>query len=501
MSSVPLDLLILGGGASGTAVLQALAAARRSGTVERLRRITLVERGTLLGPGLPYGEAAAPFHTMGRTQTLRRQKGAQLEQRFQLALQRIHAHGGEVEVRTGVEAEHFVRARDGWTVETDRGPLTATNVILATGHWHVSRLPQLQRAVDWRWDVRRLHAAISDEHDVIVLGMGQSGLDAAVALAERRMHTSRPGRIHLASRLGLLPGVFGHVSPATAVASTRHLAALRALPEVRLGQLVAAVRADTIAVAGGAEALPEWTESTLRSSVDGRDGFALLRQEVALARRSHEERRELPWHPVLWHGLPHFHELFPRLPAEDRLLLAAWWTPIMRHVEAIHLGTATRLLGHLEQGRIELHALGESPVISEDARRISVRGARSAVEADRLVDARGPDPRIPRSDDAFLHSVLESGAAVPGRVPFREDPSLPVPEGWSTEEHAGARWLVTGGLWVDPATFATRTADGSAAPGLFAAGPLTVGQFPFYAGLWATRRAADAIVTRLARDA
>ncbi len=69
---------------------------------------------------------------------------------------------------------------------------------------------------------------------------------------------------------------------------------------------------------------------------------------------------------------------------------------------------------------------------------------------------------------------------------------MALPEGWSVE----GKWLVTGGLWVDPETFALRDREGRS-HGLFALGPLTVGQFPFYAGLWATRRAAGLIVASL----
>lgn len=481
------DLIIVGGGASGTAVLQALAD-RVSVAPPAGLRVALLERSETPGPGLPYGEAAHPLHTMGRTRTLRREKGQQLRARLASALAKLNAAGVEVALRTSTEVQEITRGDRSWSVLADGDVLHAPRVVLATGHWHVERLRHLSRAVDWRWDVRRLHAGIADHEDVVVLGMGQSGLDVAVALGEKRRGVAGAGKIHLASRLGLLPGVFGHIGPKNLHGVTRPLEALLERTSLRATDVFAAVRAGAEAVAGP---LPPFC-------IERRDsaGLELLRRDVAAARDSLEHGTALPWHPVLWHGMELFHELLPRLPAEDRLSLAAEWTQLMRHAEAIHLEAAERILRLSEEGLLDVTALGEDPVPTEDEDAVSVRGALAEVRGHRIVDARGPDPRLGLSDDRLLRSLLEAGELSPARIPFLAPPTRIPPEGWSIESGPSGHWLVTGGLWVDPATFAALTPRGETR-GLYALGPLTLGQFPFYAGLWATRRAAERIIATL----
>lgn len=495
------DLLIIGGGASGTAVLQALAALTPArGRTRRHLRVALVERSTTPGPGLPYGDAADPLHTMGRTATLRHQKGAQLRQRFAAAVARLHDQGVLLTVLTGCEASALHHTMGGWAATTNQGELQAPRAVLATGHWHVHRLEGFARAVDWRWDVRRLHAAIADDEEVIVLGMGQSGLDIALTLAERRTTRRAAGRIHLVSRSGLLPGVFGYIGGTRRNQPTRALEALLDTPAPRLSDVVEATRAGvTGSVTSTDERTPRaWTAEALRASTAGADGVEWLRRDLAAARASLAESKPIPWQPVLWHGLASFHALLPRLCAEDRLTLAANWTALMRHAEAIHAGAAARLLGAIDAGRVLVHATGASSDVGEDSHGVWIRGRDAEVRGHRLVDARGPDPRIGLSDDAVLKRLLDDGTVASGRVRFEGPPAAQrdLPEGWSVEANAHGEWLITGGLWVDPATFEVRTPAGTPT-GLHALGPLTLGQFPFYAGLWGTRRAAELIVAAL----
>lgn len=485
---VEADLIIVGGGASGTAVLQALAAE----PVRAVRRVVLVERTPTFGPGLPYGETANPVHTMGRTPTLRREKGVQLRRRFEAALAKVRAHGLTVELWSETEA---LSLRHGWTVDTSRGAVSAPRVVLGVGHWHVHRLGHLSRAIDWRWDERRL-SSIPVEDDVVILGMGQSGLDAAVSIALRR--AGQPaGKVFLASRSGILPGVYGFVSAAQSQSSIAQLRELVTRERVTLADLFEAVHADAAKTAG--RAMTPWTLSALREDVATVDPVALLRRELQRAQASLAERRQLGFQPVLWHGLEPFHEAMAKLSAEDRLTLSAHWIPVMRHVEAIHAGAASRLLGLIEAGAIEVVALGDEVSLREEGAGVEARGRRGGARGRWILDARGPDPRIALSDDRFLQEVLRTGAVCPGRARFEGPVVQPIPETWSVEQVSGQDWLVTGGLWVDPRTFAARDVQGRGS-GLFALGPLTVGQFPFYAGLWATRRGAQRIVASLREE-
>lgn len=484
-------MVIVGGGASGTAMLQALAARVRERPVDH---VVLIERGERLGPGLPYTEASDPHHTMGRTRTLRRDKGVQLSRRFTEALATLRAGGIRVELLTQTQVHGLQPISGGVRVETGRGVLETPHVVLATGHWHVPRLAGFARAVDWRWDVRRLHAGIRDDEDVIILGAQQSGLDVATSLAARRAGVGGAGRIHLVSRLGVLPGVFGHVGGKQV--ATLALEALLPRPRVRLPELFDAVCEGARAVAGRRVPASHWSPNQLREALRGVDGTALLRRELRAASRAHARARPIPWHPVLWHGLACFHALMPRLPAEDRLELAAHWTPVMRHVEAIHPAAAARALELIEGGQVVLHGLGEALQVEEDGGGVRVSGPRGSVQGARLVDARGPDPRVSAADETGpLGDLLRRGVLAEGRVAFEGAAPAPaaVPSPLRVQRSEGLDWLITGGLWVDRESFTAL--DEAGRPGPFSAlGPLTMGQFPFYAGLWATREAASRIV-------
>lgn len=474
-------------------MLQALAAhVREGGRVPG--PVVLFEAGERPGRGLPYGETADPHHTMGRTRTLRRDKGRQLEARLAQAVATLRGAGVALELRTRTPVLDLEPTAEGHRLHTGEGQREAERVVLATGHWHVPRLAHLSSWVDWQWDVRRLRAAIEDGEDVLILGAQQSALDVATSLGLQRAGRPGMGRIHLVSRLGVLPGVFGHVGRKEV--ATLSLEALTRAPQVTLEALLEAVVRDAEAVAGRSLRLREWTPERLAARTAGLDGTRLLRHELSLAARSHRQKRPRPWHPVLWHGLPRFYDLLGRLSAEDRLRLAAHWTPLLRHAEAIHPEQAARVLALLEAGVVELHALGPTIRLGEAAGRVWAEGPRGRVEAARVVDARGPDPRLDRATPIGpVQRLLQRDVIASGRVAFRDRATLPatLPEGWSIERRGDTDWLITGGLWVDPETFAVRDPQGRTR-GLWALGPLTVGQFPFYAGLWATREAAGRIV-------
>jgi uncharacterized NAD(P)/FAD-binding protein YdhS len=452
------NVVIVGGGPAGTHVLAALAQRRQAPA----RRIVVIERGSELGPGLPYGEAADPRHTLGRVPARRRARGRVLRAQVERACEVLAERGSAVELWRDTTARSLRRAGGGWTVDTDRAAISSEHVVLATGHWHVNRLAGVERAVDWRWDARRLHAAIRDVEDVVVLGTSQSAVDIALALAERR------GRVTLASRRGLLPSVWG---PVRATRPARRLARLRDRAQVRLRDVFDAIRA---------ELGDEPCERLDGDPWTARDGTATLRRDLAAALDARRCEREIPWQAVLWPTVPVVFDLFPRLVAEDRLALAPRWYLFLRYLEAIHVANARRILELVDAGRIRVCALGRDTAIVEDAHGVTASGELGDARGHRIVDARGHDPRIASSDDTFLRGVLASGVAVPARAPFL----------------AGGSYLETGGLWVDPASFRVRDDLGRTGT-LYALGPLTMGQFPVYLGLWALRRAAALIAGQL----
>jgi uncharacterized NAD(P)/FAD-binding protein YdhS len=447
------DLAIVGGGPAGTHVLAGLAQRAPASPF----RVVVIERTETLGPGLPYGEAADPRHTLGRVPRRRRERGALLRAQAEAAMGSLAKDGVELVVMRDTQARSLAR---GWRIETDRGDVMAGAVVLATGHWHVNRLAHLERAVDWRWDVRRL-AAIRDGDEVLVLGTSQSAVDLAVALAPRA------STITLASRRGLLPSIWG---PTRTLKAGLHLEALRVRTNVRLAEIFEAARLDGASCDEPAAG----------------DGVGAFRRDLDAALHALRDERAIPWQAALWPTVPAVFDLFPRLVAEDRLALAPRWYLCLRYLEAIHVRVARRILELVDAGRLRVVALGNEVSLAEDATSVRAGEARG----DRVVDARGPDPWIAASDDAFLRSVLDAGHAVPARVPFLKPPD----DGAIIRD--GRAYLETGGIWVDPATFLVRDDRGETSS-LYALGPLAMGQYPVYLGLWAVRRAARLIVSHL----
>lgn len=485
------ELVIVGAGPAGTHVLTALA--ERPRAPHTPSRVVVLERAARCGPGLPWGDAADAAHTYGRIARLRREKGVALEAQFERSVERLRGAGVEVEVRTETSALQAQRDGTGVIVRTPGGDVRAARMVVASGHWHTSRLSHLSRAVDWRWDVRRLHAAVLDHEDVLVLGTSQSAVDIALALGARRASVSSPGRVLLASRRGLLPSVWGplrgsRVPPGGA----KRLDRLRGRASVRLADIEEALRTDLAAL--GASMCDVPTDPAYPETPH--DGIATIRADAAAAEAAFRDGREIPWQSVLWPTVPAVFELYPKLCAEDRLALAPRWSQALRYLEAIHLDAAERILALADDGRLSVHALGPEITLREDPSGVWARGAFGELRADHVIDARGHDPAADRCDDAFVRSLLAEGIACEARVPFVSPPSPALDRSGSIASCQGRAHLLTGGLWIDPQTFQLRDVEGLATAS-FALGPLTLGQLPVYLGLWGLRAAAARIAGQL----
>jgi putative flavoprotein involved in K+ transport len=90
-------------------------------------------------------------------------------------------------VRQGVEV---TRLDAGFRLETGDGPITADQVVIATGGYHVPRFPTLPLEVAQIHSAHYRSAADLPGGDVLVVGSGQSGVQIAedLHLAGRRVH-------------------------------------------------------------------------------------------------------------------------------------------------------------------------------------------------------------------------------------------------------------------------------------------------------------------------
>ncbi|MBV8988910.1 MAG: NAD(P)/FAD-dependent oxidoreductase [Solirubrobacterales bacterium] len=99
-----------------------------------------------------------------------------------------YAAGNNIEIRSGTIVERVERDDHHWTLATSAGQMTATQLIIATGHQHTPWIPawpgreqfsgRMLHSADYR-NAREFHGA-----DVLVVGPGCSGMEIAYDLAE-----------------------------------------------------------------------------------------------------------------------------------------------------------------------------------------------------------------------------------------------------------------------------------------------------------------------------
>lgn len=496
------SLVTVGGGPSALALLEALARAKNPPP-----HITVLEANTLCGLGFPYrSENATPDHTLGRTSTARLAQGKKHLKRWDRVLYRLSSQGTVVEVRTQTRATRLRQREQQWYIEVDRGkPVQAENVVLAMGHWDVlSPYPNTPGFFHSPYPLQALCEVIPRGTHTAIVGTCQTGIDTAIALARLNgrfrgkvgrvrfeLHDDAAGfHLTLCSRRAFFPQVSAPI--ATRRGSLEHLT-LEWLSTCRrshrgrvpLDALYTRVWKELDAV-GAREAITatfpgvtgqrfedDWC--SINAALTRRDPIEMLRCSLSQASAP---GATMPWGHVLWSGVDIFYTAFPHLSAEDRLRLEPYWTPLFACIEAINRLMASRVLALANAGLLSVVRLGHSAHIGPS----SVRGDEAEVEGSTLIDARGQVHSMKHTTDPFLQSLQGDGWIQGAQIPFAE---------------RDARPLDRGGIFVDPESYRVipppETDCSGALPTLFAMGPLTIGQFPQYVGLLATRIAAAKI--------
>ncbi|KIF04045.1 monooxygenase [Streptomyces sp. RSD-27] len=187
-STQPRPVYVIGAGPGGLAVAAALRA--------RGVRAVVVEKADAVGASWRSHYERLRLHTTRRLSAL---PGLAIPRRFGRWVARAdvvryleeYAEHHELELVTGVEVTRIERAADGdgWTLHASGGRLLAARaVVVATGFNHTPHLP------DWpgagTYTGRLLHASGYREpspyagRDVLVVGVGNTGAEIAVDLAE-----------------------------------------------------------------------------------------------------------------------------------------------------------------------------------------------------------------------------------------------------------------------------------------------------------------------------
>lgn len=196
-----IDTVVIGGGQAGLAISYCLTQQRRPHVVLEKHRIgeawrsgkwdsfTLVSPNwTLQLPGFHY-RGADPDGYLTREEVVR-----YLED---------YARLFDPPVRTGVTVTCVRDDADGFAVETDKGALLATNVVVATGAFQKPRIPSF--AAQIAPHIHQIHSSQYRNPDslapgaVLVVGSGQSGCQIAEELYQRGrsvyLCTGKAGRL------------------------------------------------------------------------------------------------------------------------------------------------------------------------------------------------------------------------------------------------------------------------------------------------------------------
>ncbi|WP_051393758.1 FAD/NAD(P)-binding protein [Glycomyces arizonensis] len=241
-------------------------------------------------------------------------------------------------------------------------------------------------------------AGIDPDHDVAILGSGLTAVDAALALA----HSGHRGRIALASRSGVLPGVrqrqVAYEPRHFTAERLRDLARQRAITLEAVAALMdrelGAAGCDTGAVATefgsmGVESARQRLERHL-AEVDAADlGLRIMQQAVPEAG------------PDIW----------PALPAADKdLVLNRHYRTLMSLCCPMPPSSAATLLRFMEFGQLEV--LGRLTGVRPSRRGFTLAAEGAVRRFDTVVNAMSASRhRIPSAAAPVVNSMLRSGAA------------------------------------------------------------------------------------------
>lgn len=398
------DVVIVGGGASGT--LTAVALARFS----EVGAITLVDTGGMFARGVAYG-TEDPQHLLnvpaGRMSAMPDDADhlvgwldARGERSDPEAFLPRRLYGDYLDELLGGAGSRVQRVVDralsiapnatGLRIDLEsRPPLHARAVVLALGNFP-PELPQgwsaLPPRLAWRtpWAVPDAWPAADAE--VLLLGSGLTAADVVLSLLAR----GHQGRIHLLSRRGLMPATHPP----------------RMFPAVSLGEPPSRLRA----------LLRLFREASARE--DFRAVLDTLRPELG----------------ALWQGLT---------PVEQRRFLRHLrpWFDIVRHRLPPEVGA--RIAALEAEGRLIRHA-GRVVSIGEQDGRVVLhyrpRGARTVavLAVDVAIPTNGPVMDVRLLEDPLVRSLLASGQARPG----------PHGLGFATSDDGAVLGALAGSLWT-----------------------------------------------------
>ncbi|KAE8394120.1 FAD-NAD(P)-binding-domain-containing protein [Aspergillus alliaceus] len=411
------DLVVVGGGASGVAILLQLIERAKKG--QALKEVIFVEKNGQPGPGLPYSSQCTgtilnmhtdtmglyhdnPLHFTQWRKDLesgpfpsRASYGEYLQAMWAQAFEEAQQLGLGVSV-VHQEARDVDRQTDGTMLLTlqDGTQLPAKSVVLALGNFtsvcntHLVNLPGF---FPGPWPTSQLRAIPSDA-SVIIVGSRLSAVDAAIFLSEN----GHQGPITFMSRSGSLPKVQGESAPFTRRYALHDLARhIEENADENLLQVTSNLMEEIFHATNGDWSWLHNDESPVKQ----------LEYDIHAAKTG-----RVAWQTVLRGTAPVIERYWNSLSTKSQqLFMDKFFSPWMRYRHGMPVSNAQKILKLLQKGQLQ--------VVQGD--RVHWDGTFRAqtsiglLEAPYVIEATGQECQLDRIESPLIQSAVEKGLLTP----------------------------------------------------------------------------------------
>ncbi|KAB8071155.1 FAD-NAD(P)-binding-domain-containing protein [Aspergillus leporis] len=414
------DLILVGGGASGVAILLQLIERAKNG--RPLKEVIIVEKNGLLGPGLAYSSHCAGTILNMHTDTMglyfdkplhftqwrqdpetgpfpsRASYGEYLQAMWTQALEEAQQLRMKVSI-VHKEAHDIDRREDG-TMQLklqDGTQLEAQSVVLALGNFTAvanTHLVNLRGFFPGPWPTSQLKTIPSDA-PVIVIGSRLSAVDAAIFLSEN----GHQGPITFMSRSGSLPKVQGNPTPFTRRYTLHNLARnIEENSDESLLQVTSGLMEEIFRATNGDWSWLHNDESPVKQ----------LENDIGAAQAGQVE-----WQAVLRGTAPVIERYWNSLSTKSQhLFMEKLFSPWMRYRHGMPIQNAQKILDLLKKGQLRVT---QGDRVQWDGT-FKAQTSAGLLEAPYVIEATGQECQLDRIDSPLIQSAVEKGLLKPHPV-------------------------------------------------------------------------------------
>lgn len=471
------QIVIVGGGAAGVSMMAQLV---DSLIKQHMHDITiyLVEKNTVIGPGLPYStrekdhilnlnaSIMSPFpdqpeafsqwltqfpekwssnysehDVLGNPFPPRYLYGLYLRDLAFQVVEKASIHHIRIQMTTGVEVIDLADSGKNklFITLSDNQRLLADQVILCVGHLPSSlyrQFKQYPRYIDSPWNAAYKQIAPGDP--VILIGSRLTAIDAALALVAN----GHRGKIHLASRSGLLPTVLGPITPYQRQVLTLeklHELSLKGERLLSLEEVLRLFWLELELATGKPINLTVFPDPALSAE-------QWLSNEITAA-----EAGPRGWQCVLMSVYTIIPEIWQLLKQQDKgIFLDYFYGLFITYLAAFPPQNARKILCLLQSGQLEVHAGLHAINYDHTTQCYHAVFNTDTISAPWVMNATGPGYEVTHSDSQLFEAMLNRGIICPHEL---------------------------GGIQLDFRTLRVKDTHGKTSLPIFAVGELTRGEY------------------------